>query len=415
MKYPAQAVIFCGGLGTRLRPLTNSLPKPMAPILDKPFLEYLLQQLSEQGIIRFVLLTGYLGEIIQEYFGDGSKWNWVIEYSHGPKEWDTGRRLWESKSKLDDKFLLLYSDNFVQFNLKKLMNLHEQENVAVSLLLAPKATGNIRASLDGRIQAYIKDRIGEDLDYVEVGYMIIERDYVFSLYTTLKNSPDISFTNIIERLVVNNQIAGLVVNDPYHSISDMKRLELMRSYLTPKKIILIDRDGVINQKAPMGEYICSWDEFEWIDDTVQSMKHLANHGFSFIVITNQAGIARGIVSEKELTKMHRLLVSELENEGVKVHDIYVCPHHWDDNCNCRKPKAGLFYRIAKEHFLRMDRTLYIGDDVRDCEAAYNAECGSVLIASNKEYESVKNQPKWCINANKLSDALPEIESYMARA
>jgi len=269
MSYPQQAVIFCGGLGSRLRPLTETLPKPMAPVLDKPFLEYLLVQLEGQSIKRFVLLTGYLGEIIQEYFGDGSKWGWTIEYSHGPEEWDTSRRLWETRSKLDDKFLLLYSDNFVQFNLKKLMNLHEQENVAVSLLLAPKPTGNIRVSPDGRIQAYIKDRIGECLDYVEVGYMVIERDYVLSLYSDIKNSPDISFTNIIELLVENRQIAGLVVNDPYHSISDMERLELMREYLTPKKLILIDRDGVINQKAPQGEYVTKWEEFEWVDDTVQ--------------------------------------------------------------------------------------------------------------------------------------------------
>lgn len=415
MSYPQQAVIFCGGLGSRLRPLTETLPKPMAPVLDKPFLEYLLLQLEEQNIKRFVLLTGYLGEIIQEYFGDGSKWGWVIEYSHGPVEWDTGRRLWESRTKLDDKFLLLYSDNFVQFNLKKLINLHEQENVAVSLLLAPKPTGNIRVFPDGRIQAYIKDRIGEGLDYVEVGYMVVERDYVLSLYSDIKNSPDISFTNIIERLVKNSQIAGLVVNDPYHSISDMDRLELMRKYFTFKKIILIDRDGVINRKAPQGEYVGKWEEFEWIDDTIQSMKQLAQQGFSFIVITNQAGIARGVVSEKELTQMHKLLISELEKEGIKIQDIYLCPHHWNDNCDCRKPKAGLFFRIAKDYLLRMDKTLYIGDDVRDCEAAYNAECGSVLIASNEEFESIENKPKWSINVNKLSDALTEIESYMGRA
>jgi mannose-1-phosphate guanylyltransferase len=100
MSCPQQAVIFCGGLGSRLRPLTETIPKPMVPIMDKPFLEYLLVQLEEQGINRFVLLTGYLGKMIQEYFGDGSKWGWVIEYSHGPEEWDTGRRLWESKSTL---------------------------------------------------------------------------------------------------------------------------------------------------------------------------------------------------------------------------------------------------------------------------------------------------------------------------
>lgn len=414
MSYPTQAVIFCGGLGTRLRPLTNSLPKPMAPIIDKPFLEYLLHQLSEQGIKRFVLLTGYLGEMIQDYFGDGHDWSWEIEYSHGPEEWDTGRRLWETREQLDERFLLLYSDNFVQFNLRKLMDLHQKEQVAVSLLLAPKPKGNIRVTSTGRIEAYVKNRKGICLDFVEIGYMLVERDFILSLYLDVPNAPDISFTSILELLVEKNQISGLVVKDPYHSISDIDRLKLMREYLKPKKIILIDRDGVINIKAPQGEYINNWEEFEWIDDTVQSMKKLARHGFSFIVITNQAGIARGMVSEKELTRMHQLMISELKSEDVKVLDVYVCPHHWNDNCDCRKPKAGLFFQIAKEYLLRMNKTLYIGDDVRDCEAAYNAECGSVLIASNEEFESIENKPKWSINVNKLSDALPEIELYMGR-
>jgi histidinol-phosphate phosphatase family protein len=414
MKHPTQAVIFCGGLGTRLRPLTTALPKPMAPIIDKPFLEYLLQQLSEQGIKRFILLTGYLGELIQEYFGDGHVWGWEIKYSQGPREWDTGRRFWEAREQLDERFLLLYSDNFVQFNLKKLMDLHQKENVAVSLLLAPKPKGNIRVSSTGLIEAYVKNRDAECLDFVEIGYMVVERDLILSLYKDIPNIPDISFTSILELLVEKSQIVGLVVKDPYHSISDVDRLELMREYLKPKKIILIDRDGVINIKAPQGEYIDKWEDFEWIDDTVQAMEQLALHGFSFIVITNQAGVARGMVSGKELTRIHQLMISELKSKGIKVHDVYVCSHHWDENCDCRKPKAGLFYRISKDHLLRMDKTLYIGDDVRDCEAAYNAECGSVLIATNDEYESVKNKPMWSINANRLRDALPEIETYMGR-
>jgi histidinol-phosphate phosphatase family protein len=414
MSYPTQAIIFCGGLGARLRPLTDSLPKPMAPILDKPFLEYLLQQLSEQGINRFVLLTGYLGEMIQQYFSDGKDWGWDIKYSHGPEDWDTGRRLWEARERLDDRFLLLYSDNFVQFNLKKLMNLHQKEEVSVSLLLAPKSKGNIRISSTGRIEVYDKNRDGECLDFVEIGYMVVERDSIFSLYTDIPNTPDISFTSILESLVEKKEIAALVIKDPYHSISDVERLELMREYLKPKKKILIDRDGVINVKAPQGEYIRTWEEFEWIEDTVQVMKKLAQQGYSFIVITNQAGIARKMVSEKDLARMHQLMISKLKSEGVIVLDVYVCPHHWDDKCECRKPKAGLFYRIAKEHLLRMDKTLYIGDDVRDCEAAYNAECGSVLIASNDEYESVNNKPKWSISVNILHDALPEIELYMSK-
>jgi histidinol-phosphate phosphatase family protein len=412
MNKPTQAVIFCGGLGTRLRPITDDLPKPMVPVLDKPFLEYLLEQLAAQGIERFLLLTGYMGEVIYEYFGDGSFWGWEIEYSVGPNEWDTGRRLWEAQDNLDTRFLLLYADNFAQFNLNKLMHVHKKEQAAVTLSLAAKKNGNIRISSNGRIEEYSKNRIGVELNLVEIGYMVTERDAILSFYENIPNTPNISFSSILEMSVEKQKISGLIVNGDYHSISDKKRLGLMRKYLTPKKIILIDRDGIINVKAPRGEYIENWKGFKLIDDTVKSMKKLALDGFCFIIITNQAGISRGIVSEENLTQIHRLMIDKLKNEGISILDIYVCRHHWDDDCECRKPKAGLFYQIAREHFLRMDKTLYIGDDVRDCEAAYNAECGSVLVANSEEYELIKNKPKWNINVDKLSDAVSEIKSFM---
>ena len=247
---PSQAVVFCGGLGSRLRPLTDNLPKPMAPILDKPFLEYLLQQLAAQGIKRFVLLVGYLSEIIQDYFGDGSDWGWEIQYSIGPIEWETGRRLWESRENLDDKFLLLYADNFSQFNLVKLMDFHRKQQSILTFLLAKKENGNIRISSTGQIEDYDKDRQRQGLDFVEIGYMLVERDLVFSIFNDISNMPDISFSKIIESLVAKKRISGLVIKEPYYSISDFNRLELMRKYLKVKKIILIDRDGVINVKAP---------------------------------------------------------------------------------------------------------------------------------------------------------------------
>ena len=242
--------------------------------------------------------------------------------------------------------------------------------------------------------------------------MLVERDLIFPVYDDIPNMPDINFSEIIELLVARKQISGLVIKEPYHSISDIDRLELLREYLKPKKIILIDRDGVINVKAPKGEYIESWDAFKWNDDTVHSMKQLSRDGFSFIVITNQAGVARGMVSKAALGRIHTLMVEKLKTEGVIVLGIYVCPHHWDADCECRKPKAGLFNRIAEEHLLRMDRTLYIGDDIRDCQAAYNAGCGSVLIANNIKSESVENKPSWSVGANKLSDAVPDIKLYM---
>ena len=94
---PKQAVILCGGLGTRLRPYTDNMPKPMIPCDGKPFLWHIMQQLYEQGISQFILLTGYLSEQIEEYFENGNIWRWDIQYSKGLVEWDTGKRIWEAK------------------------------------------------------------------------------------------------------------------------------------------------------------------------------------------------------------------------------------------------------------------------------------------------------------------------------
>ena len=104
------------------------------------------------------------------------------------------------------------------------------------------------------------------------------------------------------------QISGWAQNDHYQSISDPERWKKTRNYLAPKKILLIDRDGVINQKAKQGEYITDWGEFEWIIDTRNAMKLLAENGFQFIVVSNQAGIARGMFNLYDLERMYVLII-----------------------------------------------------------------------------------------------------------
>ena len=411
MSPPQQAVILCGGRGTRLRPLTDTMPKPLVPVNGRPFLEHLIEQIRAQGINRILLLTGYRGEMIDEYFGKGKTLGVEISYSHGPAEWDTGRRIWEAREHLDSRFLLLYSDNFVQFNIQRLQRLHQKHNAPITLLLAPKEKGNIRVSADGRVEAYDKTRSGEGLNYVEVGYMLIERDLVLEDFSTYAEFPNFNFSALLQKFALQAKIAGLVVHDSYHSISDLARLQLMCEYLKPKRILLIDRDGTMNKKAPRGEYISTWEGFKWIPETRQAMREMAARGFKFIVITNQAGVARGMVSAVELDRIHQSMISELHKEGIEILGVYVCPHHWDDNCECRKPKPQMFFRISAEHLLRMDQTIFVGDDVRDREAAVNAGCGSLLIGPTEQCESMGKEPKWTMDARRLSDAVPAIESF----
>ena len=408
---PTQAVILCGGLGTRLRPITDNLPKPMVMVNGRPFLHHLLEQLSEQGIRRFVLLTGYLGEKISAYFGDGSQYGWSISYSHGPIDWDTGRRVWEARSQFDARFLLLYSDNFVQFNLQKLQILHQELGTPISLLLAPKAKGNIRVSDQGRIQAYDKTRRGVGFDYVEIGYMVIDREEILKYFPSFTGFPDFSFSALLQKLAQEQEIAGLVVHDAYHSISDPERLALMREYLKPKKILLVDRDGTINEKASKARYVTRWDQFRWVPETRTALVELAAEGFQFIVITNQAGIARKMIEPGALEEIHQRMTEELAEDGVDVLKVFMCPHHWDEKSFMRKPAPGMFFQAAKEFHLRMDRCLYVGDDERDCEAAWNAGCGIVYLTNEAKLPNLENYPRPFFLAKTLPEKVEEIKGY----
>ena len=180
------------------------------------------------------------------------------------------------------------------------------------------------------------------------------------------------------------QVAGLVSGDSYHSISDLGRLKLAEQYLPVKRVLMIDRDGTINKRAPRGEYIGSWSDFHWDLQTVEAMRQLAKKGFRFLVLSNQAGIARGMLKAEMVDEINARMVSELRKQGVDVIDVYVCPHHWDEGCSCRKPNPGMFFKASRSHLLRMDRTVYVGDDPRDSRAAFNADCLSVLIGPERE-------------------------------
>lgn len=405
MKIPRQAVILCGGLGTRLRPLTDTLPKPLAPINGRPFLAYLIAQLREQKIQQVLLLTGYKGEMIRDYFEGRGDNRIQIDYSSGPTEWETGRRLWEAREHLDDCFMLLYSDNYVLTDISKLAGVHTSVKNAVTLTVHSKQNGNIKLDPCGQVVIYDSSRADQDLDHVEIGYMLVDRNEVINEFS----DTDVSFSRILGQLVRRGRVGSVNSGDAYHSISDVERWKRTERYLKAKRIIMIDRDGTINQRAPRGEYITHWDQFHWVDETFEAMRELSRQGFRFIVVSNQAGIARGMLEPSVVEEMNDRMVAELKLAGVEVIDVYVCPHHWEDNCSCRKPEPGLFFRASKSHLLRMNRTVYVGDDPRDSRAAFNAGCLSVLIGPERNCDP-GGGAKTGFSSETLPEAVPWIVS-----
>ena len=379
-----QAVFLCGGLGTRLRPITNKIPKPMVEINKIPFLWYLLNKVSDNGINRFLLLTGYLGSTIQEYFGDGNNFNWSIDYSHGPINWDTGRRLWEARDKLEENFLLCYSDNFVQIKIDKIYEKWIQDTSKIWVTLSKKNKGNI-IFLDQKFVKYNNKRNNPYSNFVELGFIFTKKNLIINLIKGIDNFPNIDFSKVLALASQRKKLCGYLIDDAYHSIGDIERLEITKKYLTPKKIILLDRDGVINIKAPTGQYITDYKDFIFIEKSILGLKKLSEKGFKFIIITNQAGIATNDLTNQKLDNIHRNMTSRLKELGIEIIDIFISKDHWQSNNFRRKPNPGMFYEASSKYFFRLDKTFYIGDDIRDCQAAYNANCQGLMI-SDKVYK-----------------------------
>ncbi len=116
-----------------------------------------------------------------------------------------------------------------------------------------------------------------------------------------------------------------------------------------KKIIFLDRDGVISKRPPRGEYIKIWDDFEFLPGAIEALRILSKEGYHIFFVSNQAGIGRGIMTEEDLKLIHQKLEEKLKKNGIEITGFYYCPHEMNEGCDCRKPKPGLLWRLPKEH------------------------------------------------------------------
>ncbi len=144
--------------------------------------------------------------------------------------------------------------------------------------------------------------------------------------------------------------------------------------------VFLDRDGVINKKQPEGQYVTRWQDFHFLPRVKEAFSLLRDRGLRLIIITNQRGIARGLMTENDLQRIHRHLLAELAAWDVTVDAIYYCPHD-EDQCSCRKPKTGMFLQAQKDFpDIEFSRSVVLGDSLVDIEAGERLGCHTILIA-----------------------------------
>ncbi len=366
-----------------MRPWTDLRPKPMIEIAGKPFLEHLIVMLRGQGFKRVLLLLGYLPDTVKEYFGDGSRWNMQIEYSVTGVDDLTGQRLRLASDKVDDCFLLLYCDNYWPMQMDRMWERFLAANVPAMLTVYTNKDDYTKDTLKvdetGLISHYDKKRQTPELKGTEISYAILRKELIARL-------PDgnVSFEeSLFPVLAQQRQLAAYVTDHRYYSIGGLARLPLTEIFLSRRPAIILDRDGVLNEKAPRAEYVRTWSEFKWRPGAKESLRLLNEAGFRVIIVSNQAGIARGAMTEAALKDIHLQMVREAEQSGGRVDAIYYCPHNWEEGCECRKPKPGMLFQAQRDFSLNLSRTMFVGDDERDAQAADAAGCMAALVSDSK--------------------------------
>lgn len=150
------------------------------------------------------------------------------------------------------------------------------------------------------------------------------------------------------------------------------------------KVIFLDRDGVINKYPGDKNYVTSWKDFHFLPGAKQAITKLSQQGFRLFVASNQAGVGKGLFSQKTLDFITKKMLQEIEKNGGKIEGVYYCTHRREENCPCRKPRAGLISKIKKNHSINSTGALFIGDTIPDVQTAKAAGCKSILVLSGKE-------------------------------
>ena len=157
--------------------------------------------------------------------------------------------------------------------------------------------------------------------------------------------------------------------------------------------VLLDRDGVINRNR--GDYVKSWDEFEFLPGSLEALRMLAEHEAKVVVVTNQSAVGRGIISPDELERIHARMNEEVEAHGGRIDAILCCPHSPDDGCHCRKPRPGLLLEAMDRFQLDPNLCYVVGDSLNDLMAARAAGLPFVMVLTGQGRESLSHPLRGC--------------------
>lgn len=414
---------MAGGKGTRITSIASDIPKPMIKIGDKPVLEHEIECLKEQGFTDIIITVSHLGNIIMDYFGDGSKVSPItgksfgvnIEYYFEKEPLGNAGALFKIKDKLTDDFLLLNADSMFDINFKRFVEYHQKHGGLVTLFTHPNShpydSGLIIAGDDGSVEKWLTkedDRPTYYKNRVNAGLHVLNKKVLDIEITTPKVDLDrqilkpLSGTRKMFCYDSPEYVKDMGTPDRYYSVCKDCESGLIKSknLQNKQKAIFLDRDGTINEYVG---FLRKVDDFKLLDGVTEAIKKINASGYLAIVVTNQPVIARGEVTTDELNTIHNKMETLLGLDGAYLDAIYYCPHHPNSgfegeikelkiDCDCRKPKPGLLLKASLDYNIDLSKSWMIGDSETDVKAGLNAKCKTALISTdNSNNSNIYNQ------------------------
>jgi D-glycero-alpha-D-manno-heptose 1-phosphate guanylyltransferase len=385
-----EAIILAGGLGTRLRDTVPGLPKCMAPVAAEPFLTYVIRHLLSQGIERFIFSLGYKHEIIEtfleERFGT-INYQCVIE----DEPLGTGGAIKLALEQVREKEVLVVNgDTLFKIEAKNVSDFHQQQNAECTIVLKPMKNfdryGVVELEKDHHVKSFReKKQYTEGL--INGGIYVLD----VAKFMTEKFPSKFSFEkDYLEKFYSLKKIAGFIQDKYFIDIGipeDYTRAQTELAYPKPdlNKVdkswtLFLDRDGVINHEK-FEDYILNKTEFRFFDGVHEAMKILAPLFRHIIIISNQRGIGKGLMTEDDLADIHLFMNAAIETAGGRIDRIYYCTSTERKNFN-RKPNPGMALE-AKLDFPDIDfsKTIIAGNKLTDMLFGRNAGIHTVFIAS----------------------------------
>ena len=385
-----KVIILAGGLGTRLRTVVNDVPKPMAKIDGTPFLEILLDNMLHYGATEFILCVSYMREKISSYFGDSYK-GCPIRYSIEEKPLGTGGAIKQAFDLFGlDKAVVINGDSFIKMDYADFYKKNSSQILSIALKYMEDASRYGLVETQGEYILRFNEKSAEAKSgLINAGIYLINK----SLWQYAPGEVKFSFEkDILEKHIGTLHATYYQTEDYFIDIGvpesyAQANKELKQVIGFKNKALFLDRDGVINVDK---HHVYKIEDCEFIDGIFDKCRQAKSKGYKLIVVTNQAGIAKGIYTEEDYFKFRDYVHAEFEKQGCPIDAEYYCPYHiegfgkYKKDSEDRKPNPGMILKAAKDFNIDLSQSILIGDKESDIEAGKRAGVGECRLTERSD-------------------------------